>query len=259
MNPVLLDLGFIEIKWYSVLILLAFIIGYGLIISRCKKKGLNTSKISDMCFYLVIVCILGARLYYCIFNLDYYLNNLIDIIKIWEGGLAIHGGIIVGIIFIFFYTKKHDIYLLDVLDVFAPALVLGQAIGRWGNFFNSEAFGPETTYEVLQGLNIPEVVIDGMYIHNTYHHPTFLYESLGCLLIFTIILTIRNIKSIKEGQVASIYFIGYGILRFLIESLRQDSLMFFGLKAAQLVSIIMIVVGIILFILPYIKRIKKSS
>jgi len=259
MNSILLDLGFIEIRWYSVLILLAFIIGYGLVISRCKKKGLNATKISDMCFYLVIICILGARIYYCIFNLDYYLSNILDIFKIWEGGLAIHGGIIAGIIFIFFYTRKHGISLLDILDVFAPALVLGQAIGRWGNFFNQEAFGPETTFEVLKNLKIPEFIIDGMYIDNAYHHPTFIYESLGCLLIFITIIIIRNIKFIKPGQVASIYFIGYGILRFLIESLRQDSLMFFNLKIAQLVSIIMIVVGIILFILPYIKRLKKSS
>ena len=105
MNPTLLDLGFFEIKWYSVLILLAFIIGYWLVISRCKKKGLNTSKISDMCFYLVFVCILGARLYYCIFNFKDYIN-IIDIFKIWEGGLAIHGGIIAGIIFILNKTVK---------------------------------------------------------------------------------------------------------------------------------------------------------
>lgn len=271
MSSTLLDLGFFEIKWYSALILLAFIIGYGLVISKCKKKGLNTTKISDMCFYLVIVCILGARLYYCIFNFKDYMN-IIDIFKIWEGGLAIHGGIIAGIIFIFFYTRKHDISLLDILDVFAPALVLGQAIGRWGNFFNQEAYGPfihATDPTKLQNLHIPEFIIEGMYIGGKYvngkwiqpgyYHPTFLYESLGCLLIFIIIIIIRNIKSIKPGQVASIYFIGYGILRFLIESLRQDSLMFLNLKAAQLVSIIMIVVGIILFILPYIKRLKKSS
>ena len=259
MNPVLLNLGFIQIRWYSVLVLIAFIIGYGLVITRCKKKGLNTTKISDMCFYLVLVCILGARLYYCIFNLDYYLNNLVDIIKIWEGGLAIHGGIIAGMIFIFFYTRKNNIQLLDIFDIFAPALVLGQAIGRWGNFFNQEAFGPETTFEVLKNLKMPEFIINGMYIDNAYHHPTFLYESLGCLLIFITTIIIRNVKSIKSGQVASIYFIGYGVLRFLIESLRQDSLMFFNLKIAQLISIIMIIVGVILFILPYIKRLKKSS
>lgn len=258
MNPILIDLGFIQIRWYSVLILIAFIIGYGLVINRCKKKGISISQVSDMCFYLVIVCILGARLYYCLFNLEDY-KNIIDIFKIWEGGLAIHGGVIAGIIFIYFYTRKKQLPLLDIFDIFAPALVLGQAIGRWGNFFNGEAFGPETTLSTLRNLHIPEFIIDGMYIDHSYYHPTFLYESLGCLIIFIIIIIVRNIKLIKPGQVSSIYFIGYGILRFLIEGLRQDSLMLFNLKVAQVISIIMIFVGLLLFIKPYIKRLKKKS
>lgn len=259
MNPILIDLKFIQIRWYSVLILFAFIIGYWLVINRCKKKGINITKISDMCFYLIIVCILGARIYYCLFEFNYYSKNILDIFKIWEGGLAIHGGIIAGIIFIYFYTKKYKMDLLEFLDIFAPALVLGQAIGRWGNFFNSEAFGPETTFTVLKNLHIPEFIIDGMYIDHTYHHPTFLYESMGCLIIFIIIICIRNIKSIKDGQITSIYLIGYGIIRYFIESLRQDSLMLFDFKIAQVVSIIMIIIGLYLFIKPYKKRLKKNS
>ena len=106
MNPVMISLGPLEIRWYSALILTAFIIGYFLVINRCKKKNIKLDVITDLCFYLVIVCILGARLYYCIFEFESYKNNLIDILKIWEGGLAIHGGIIAGCIFIYFYTKK---------------------------------------------------------------------------------------------------------------------------------------------------------
>lgn len=259
MNPILIDLGFIQIRWYAVLILIAFIVGYYLVITRCRKKGISTAQISDMCFYLIFVGIIGARIYYCIFNMDYYSKNLLDIIKIWEGGLAIHGGVIAGIIFIYFYTKKKELNLLDILDIFAPALVLGQAIGRWGNFFNQEAFGPITTLANLQNLNIPQFIIDGMYINYSYHHPTFLYESIGCLIIFIIIMIIRSLKSIKPGQVTSIYLIGYGIIRFLIEGLRQDSLMLFNLKIAQIVSIIMIIIGIILFIRPYIITIERKT
>ena len=259
MNPILLDLRFIQIRWYSVLILIAFIIGYFLVINRCKKKGINTTQISDMCFYLIIICILGARIYYCLFNLDYYSKNILDIYKIWEGGLAIHGGVIAGIIFIYFYTKNKKIPMLDILDIFAPALVLGQAIGRWGNFFNGEAFGPETTLSTLKSLNIPQFIIDGMYIDHVYHHPTFLYESIGCLIIFIIIMILRNLKTTRPGQLAAIYFILYGIIRFFIESLRQDSLMLFNLKVAQLVSIMMIIIGLYLFIRPYIKRLKNFS
>ena len=254
MNPILLDLGFLEIRWYSVLILTAFIIGYLLVSNRCKKEGISSVFIADLCFYLVVFCILGARIYYCLFNLDYYSKNLLDVFKIWEGGLAIHGGIIAGILTIYLYTRKKEINILKLLDIFAPALVLGQAIGRWGNFFNMEAYGPATTLSTLENLHIPQFIIDGMYIDRVYHHPTFLYESMGCLIIFIIIMLLRNIIGIKKGQITSIYFISYGIIRFLIESLRQDSLMFFNLKVAQLISILMIIIGLYLFIKPYIKK-----
>ena len=259
MNPILLDIGFIEIRWYSVLILIAFTIGYLLVENRCRKYNISRVFISDLSFYLVIFCILGARLYYCLFNLNYYSKNILDILKIWEGGLAIHGGIIAGILTIYFYSRKKEISILTLLDIFAPALVLGQAIGRWGNFFNMEAYGPETTLYKLESIGIPDFIIDGMYINGVYHHPTFLYESLGCLLIFIIIMIIRNLNSIKEGQITSLYLIFYGTIRFFIESLRQDSLMLFNLKVAQLISILMIIIGLYLFIRPYIKRFKKTS
>ena len=251
MNPILINIGFIEIRWYSVLVLSSFVIGYFLVAQRCKKKGYSLTVISDMCFYLVIVSILGARLYYCLFNLDYYGKNLLDIFKIWEGGLAIHGGIITGLVFLLFYTKRKRLNLLELLDIIAPALVIGQCIGRWGNFFNSEAFGPVTTLSTLKKLYIPNFIIEGMYIDGSYHHPTFFYESIGCLIIFIILLLIRN-KS-KDGQVVGIYFVLYGIVRFLIESLRTDSLMIFNFKVAQVVSIILILIGLYLLIKPYIR------
>jgi len=250
MNPILINLKFIEIRWYSILVLSAFIIGYFLVIKECKKKDISISIISDMSFYLIIVCILGARIYYCLFNLNYYKENILDIIKIWEGGLAIHGGIIAGIIFIYIFTKKRKLNFIEMLDIFAPSLVLGQAIGRWGNFFNSEAYGPITTLSTLKKLNIPNFIINGMYINYEYHHPTFLYESIGCLVIFILLLIIRKLKNIKNGQIVAIYFIFYGIIRFLIEALRTDSLMLFNLKMAQIVSIIMIIIGIYLFLRP---------
>ena len=251
MNPILISIGNIQIRWYSTLILIAFVVGYFLIRNRCKKEQIDLTTISDMCFYLIIVAILGARVYYCIFNLDYYLMNPISILKIWEGGLAIHGGVLAGIIFCYFYTKKKKLDLLKILDIIAPALVLGQTIGRWGNFFNSEAYGPVTSLNVLKGLHIPKFIIDGMYIDGFYHHPTFFYESLGCLIIFIILLVFRN--KMKKGQVAGTYFIIYGLIRFLIESLRQDSLMLGNFKIAQIVSIIAVLVGIYLFIRPYLR------
>ncbi len=254
MNPVIINLGIIEIRWYSVLILLGFILGYYLVINRCKQQNIDKTLISDLCFYLIIVSILGARIYYCIFEWKYYINNPIDIIKIWEGGLAIHGGVIAGVIFIYFYTKKKKLEFLKLLDIFAPSLVLGQAIGRWGNFFNGEAYGPITTFENLKNLHIPRFIIDGMYIGGNYHVPTFFYESIGCLIIFIILIILRNKKSTKIGIITSIYFILYGLVRFFIEGLRTDSLMLFNIKVAQLISIFMILIGIYIII----KSLKKK-
>ena len=248
MNPDLINLGFISIKWYSILILIGFTLGYIIVLNESKKRGFSKLVINDICFNLVIVSILGARIYYCLFNMNYYKYNLTDILKIWEGGLAIHGGIIAGLIYFIYVSRRKKIKLLELLDIFAPSLVLGQAIGRWGNFFNMEAYGPETTLKFLKNIHIPKFIIDGMFINNQYHHPTFLYESIGCLIIFIILVIIKRLKVRKNGMIISIYFILYGIIRFFIESLRTDSLMLFNLKVAQLVSILMILSGVYILI-----------
>ncbi len=247
MNSILVQIGPISIKWYSFFILIGVIIAYFIITTQAHKKGIKKESISDMFFYLVIFSILGARLYYCIFNLNYYLYHPLDIIKIWEGGLAIHGGIIAGLIVIFIYCKKNSINLLDITDIFSVALVLGQAIGRWGNFFNQEAYGPITSYNTLKRLGIPDFIINGMYIDYNYHHPTFLYESFGCIIILIIILILNKILK-KRGINTSLYLILYGIIRFFIEGLRTDSLMLFNIKVAQLVSLISIIIGLIVLV-----------
>ena len=254
MNQNIITLGMIEIRWYSVLILIAFMIGALIIFYGAKRKQIDTRLISDLIFYLIITVIIGARIYYVLFNLDYYLKYPIDIIKIWEGGLAIHGGIIAGIIFLYYYCKKKKIDLLTITDIIAPALILGQAIGRWGNFFNQEAYGSITTYEALKHLHIPNFIISGMYINHSYWHPTFFYESIMCLIGFIIIFIYCNIKKCRKGHLTALYFIIYGIIRFFIESMRQDSLMIGSIKMAQIVSIIMIIIGIVIFIYSFKKE-----
>ena len=255
MNPIAISIGPIEIRWYAILILTGFIIGMFLVKKESIRQNLDTNKIMDLCFYLVLVSIIGARLYYVIFKFSEYKENIIDVLKIWEGGLAIHGGIIVGITFSYIYCKKNKINFLKLTDIISPALILGQAIGRWGNFFNGEAFGSATTLSHLHNLRLPNFIINGMYLYSDadlkfeYRHPTFFYESLWCLLGFIILLIIRRNKKIKTGQVTAIYFIIYGIGRFFIESLRTDSLMFLNFKVAQIISIIMVLTGIILYIL----------
>lgn len=245
---ILLKVGFIEIRWYSILILFAFILGYLLVVNEAKKHNIKKSLILDLVCYLIPICIMGARLYYVIFEWTYYSNNLIDIFKIWEGGLAIHGGIIAGFLFLIYFTKKHKINLFELTDMIVPALIIGQAIGRWGNFFNQEAYGPLTTHSFLNNLHIPNFIIEGMRINNNYYQPTFLYESIWCIIGFIILILVKKIKKLKIGQLTSIYLVYYGLGRFLIETLRQDSLMLLDLKIAQLVSIFMIIMGIILFI-----------
>ena len=254
MNPILLDLGFIEIRWYSVLILIAFIVGYFLVVNRCKKSDISLVFISDLCFYLIIFCILGARLYYCIFNLDYYSKNIIDILKIWEGGLAIHGGIIAGILVIFFYTKKHNIPLLKVLDIFAPALVLGQAIGRWGNFINQEAFGRPTN-------GIIKLFVDIQYRPSNmqdfqFFHPAFLYESILDFICFLIlIIFFLKCKNIKSGTITFLYLILYSIIRICVESLRVDSILSLaGLHIATIISITILIISLICLVALYRKN-----
>lgn len=249
MNRVLIDLGIIKIYWYAALLFIAFLTGGILAIKESKKWKISEDFMINLFFYLIPISLIGARLYYVLFNLDYYLINPISIFKVWEGGLAIHGGIIFALIFIIFYTKKYKINTLRITDILVVSLILGQAIGRWGNFFNGEAHGPATTLETLKSMHIPNFIIEGMNIGGVYYQPTFLYESILCIIGFIILIAIKNTKYLKLGQLTSIYLIWYGIVRLFIESSRTDSLMLGGLKMAQLISLVMIIIGIISFLL----------
>ncbi len=253
----IITIGNFELKWYSFLLLIAFTLGSFLIYINSKKYNLDKNKIIDLIFYLILFSIIGARIYYVIFNIGYYIKYPIEIIKVWEGGLAIHGGIIAGILYLLYFCNKNKINILSLTDLIVPSLAIGQAIGRWGNFFNQEAYGPIVKYEVLKGLHIPNFIINGMYIDNHYHYPTFLFESIWCFLIFITIIILMKINKKSLGLYTSIYLIMYGVERFIVESLRQDSLMFFNLKIAQIVSIIMIIIGIFIQIKGRRKKIDK--
>lgn len=257
MDPILLDLGFIQIRWYSVLILVAIIISTIFVMREAKRFGIDKDTILNLICLTVIFGIIGARIYFVIFNMDYYKDNLSEIFRIWNGGLAIHGGIIAGIITIIIYCKKVGIKVFRILDIIAPWLLLSQAIGRWGNFFNQEAYGSATTLEHLQSLHIPNFIIDGMNINGVYYTPTFLYESLWCLLGFGILMVARRIKYTKLGQLTAMYFMWYAVGRFMIESSRLDSLMLGNIKVAQLISVILFLGGLILFVYELNKKGKE--
>nr|HOO68207.1 prolipoprotein diacylglyceryl transferase [Bacilli bacterium] len=225
MDSVLIEIWKLKITYYSIFILIGILIATLLFLRECKKYKINLDFANNLIFWSVIFGIIGARLYYVLFNWSYYSIYPSEIYKIWDGGLAIHGGLILGVLFAVLYSLKYKIRVLKVTDMAVVGLIIAQAIGRWGNFFNGEAHGPETTIATLEGMKIiPKFVIDGMYIGGTYYQPTFYYESLWCLLGFILLLCIRKFyQYLKAGQLTGIYLMWYSIGRFFIEALRTDS------------------------------------
>lgn len=247
MNRVFVSIFGFDIYWYAILILMAIIIGMYIANREANRICISSSFIDDLFFYIIPISIIGARIYYVVFNYNIFKGDFLSIFKIWEGGLAIYGGIISGIIFIIYYCKKNNKIPLQILDILAPSLILGQAIGRWGNFINGEAYGRQVTLEFLQKLHLPNFIIDGMHINGMYYEPTFLYESLWCILGFIVLMIIRyKCKNIKIGTITSVYFIWYGIERFFVEKLRSDSLFIGDYRISVIVSVIIILVGIVI-------------
>lgn len=246
MDRVAFSIFGIDIMWYGILITLGVILGYVVAVKLAKLENISENTILDILVWALPLAIVGARAYYVIFEWDYYSKNLGEIIDIRGGGLAIYGGIIAAVITCYFICKKKNLKFLKLLDIFMPAIALGQAIGRWGNFINKEAYGTPT--------NLPwAITIDGVKVH-----PTFLYESLGDFIIFLILVYIFKNKKKFDGQITSLYMILYGILRFFVEGLRTDSLYIGALRVSQLVSIAIVIAGIILQI-KYKKQIIKSD
>ncbi len=245
MNIIALDLGFIEIYWYSIFILVGMLLGLFYVYRETRRLGIESDDTSEILFSLLIWGIIGARIYYVIFSLDYYLIHPIEIFEVWKGGLAIHGGMMAGLLYLSRYSHKHNYNLWKVTDILIPALLLGQIVGRWGNFFNGEAYGPVTTAKALSFL--PSFIRNGMLIGGLYRTPLFLYESILNLIALITILIIRKRPLMRNGYITSFYLIYYGGVRLIIEPLRIDSLYLGKLRVAILTSIIMIISGLVLF------------
>lgn len=246
-NSVAFKIGDIQIYWYAILIVSAFAIAIILLKKDEGKYDIKFEDILELILIIMPVSIICARLYYIVFRLDYFVANPSEIFNIRNGGLAIYGGVIgaIGVIAIFCKVKK--IKILNVLDYIAPYLALGQAIGRWGNFFNGEAHGTETSNFLRMGITE-----NGKYIQV---HPTFLYESICTFTIFIILYRLRN-KRKYRGQLTYWYFFLYGIARSIIEGLRTDSLMLGNFRISQILSIIL--TSIFGAILLY-KKVKKKD
>lgn len=237
-DPVAFRIFGLNIYWYAIIIITGMIVGAYFAKKEFDKRGFDPDFIYDFLTIMLPMAIIGARLWYVIFEWDYYSQNPIQILNFRAGGLAIHGGIIASVITGYFFSKKKNVSLIELTDVIFPSVAIGQAIGRWGNFMNMEAYGYPT--------NLPWA----MEINGVGVHPTFLYESIGDLIIFLILLNRRKKVNIR-GEITSLYLILYGILRFFVEGLRTDSLYVFGLRTAQLMSIAFVIFGIIMLVQSY--------
>lgn len=226
----------IDIMWYAVLIALGMLLAIFFADREAKRRGFDRDEMSNLLVISILVGILGARLYYVAFEWEYYSQNVGEILNFRQGGLAIYGGIIAGGIAGVIYCKIKGLNPLEAADIAMPSVALAQSIGRWGNFINQEAYGYPTDFPIA-------VNIDG-----TMHHATFLYESIGDFIIFLFLTYFARNKQKYHGQVLALYMILYGILRFLVEGLRMDSLYFMGIRISQLVSIVGIVLGILILV-----------
>ncbi|MCR5483284.1 MAG: prolipoprotein diacylglyceryl transferase [Bacilli bacterium] len=249
-DPISIKLGTVDIRLYSICILIAFIAVYTVFKTEAKRFNVPRDFIFNMAFWIFILGVIGARVWYVLFyDLSYYLKNPIEIVQIWKGGLAIHGGLLVGILTIILYCKKYKFRFVRLLDFIAPALLLGQAIGRWGNFFNGEAFGKLIDPALLKAYLIPDFIIKGMTdaAGNTYV-PTFFLESFACFVLFILFIIIRNYRYLKVGTLTALYFMGYGVVRFLIEYQRLDALKIGDVRVAQVISVIFFIIGLTILI-----------
>ncbi|MDT2388275.1 prolipoprotein diacylglyceryl transferase [Enterococcus avium] len=256
-SRVFLSFGPFTIYWYAILIVTGITIGFVVANEKAKKANLPEETISDLLLYGLPISIISARLYYVLFEFSSYINSPLDILKIWEGGLAIHGGLIGAIITGVIYCKKKEISFWKVADVVAPSILIGQIIGRWGNFMNQEAYGGIVTRSFLEGLKLPNFIINQMYIDGFYRQPTFLYESLWNIAVLFVLLLIDRKKQFT-GQLFLLYVTFYSIGRIWIEGFRTDSLMLTpNLKMAQVLSVFLILGASLLYF--YLKNIKESD
>lgn len=248
LDPVAIQIGSISVKWYGVIIASAVVIALLLALSEANKRKMDKEIIVDLLIWAIPISIISARIYYVIFEWDFYKNNLGEIVKIWHGGIAIYGALIGAVLTAIIFSRIKKISFWQLADVVAPSLIIAQAIGRWGNFMNQEAHGAETTRSFLESLHLPDFIINQMYIDGAYYQPTFLYESLWNVLGFVILLIIRRTK-IRRGELFLGYVIWYSFGRFFIEGMRTDSLMWGGFRVSQALSLLLIVlsIGIIIY------------
>lgn len=248
----IIDLGFMQIRWYGLIIATGLLLAVVYALRRCKQFGIKQDDILDGVLWIVPVAIICARLYYCIFSWDTYAKDPISILYIWEGGLAIYGGVIGAAVGVLVYCRLKKISTGAVLDLVALGFLIGQCLGRWGNFFNREAFGSEITGNFFLRMGLFNVY-EGRF---QYFHPTFLYESLWNLAGF-IALHFLSKKRKFDGQIALSYVAWYGLGRALIEGLRTDSLYWGPFRVSQLLAAVSCLAAVSVLLYRWLKPSQK--
>ena len=217
------------IRWYGLIIAFGALVGLLMAIREGKRLGVSSDFFLDLILFGTPSAIIGARLYYVAFQWDYYREHPGQILQIWEGGIAIYGALIGAVLCGIWYARRRKVPFLRIADICAPSLIVGQMIGRWGNFVNQEAHGGPVTEEYLrETLRLPGFIVDKMYINGQYYHPTFLYESVWNLLVLLLLLALRRWKPLRAGELFWTYLLTYSLGRFFIEGMRTDSLAFRG-------------------------------
>lgn len=241
MNPVAIEIGPFAVRWYALFIITGLALAVLLTMKEAKRKGWDPDLILDFVLWGFPIGIIGARIYYVIFQWSDYRQNPAEIIAIWNGGIAIYGGLLAGGLFLIWYAKRNLLSTWTFLDLAAPGVLLAQAIGRWGNFANQEAYG-----SAVDSLSyLPKWMQEQLFIDGAYRQPTFLMESVWTLIGFLILMALRHRKHFfKEGELALFYLVWYGTGRFFIEGFRTDSLFLGPIRISQALSLILVLVGL---------------
>ena len=258
-NPVAFKFGNLSVKWYGIIMAVAIILAVSMAIFEGRKRQIESDDFMDLLLWAVPIGYVGARIYYVIFEWHYYSQHLDEIIAIWNGGIAIYGGLLAGLAVLLVFCYKRMLPPFLMLDIITPGVMAAQILGRWGNFINQEAHGGPTTLAFLQSLHLPDFIINQMKIGGVYYQPTFLYESFFNLIGLLIILLLRHRKHLfKQGEIFMLYLAWYSVVRFFVEGMRTDSLYLLeSIRVSQMLSVILLIVVIVLFI--YRRRVVKPK
>lgn len=258
-NPVAFSIGSLSVKWYGIIMATAVLVATIMAIREGKRRQIMPDDFIDLLLWAVPIGFICARIYYVIFEWGYFSQHPNEIIAIWNGGIAIYGGLLGGLAVLIIFCKKRNLSVWLMLDIIAPGVMAGQIIGRWGNFINQEAHGSPTSLAFLESLHLPTFIIQQMKINGIYYQPTFLYESFFNLIGLILILSLRHKRHLfKQGEIFLTYVIWYSLVRFFVEGMRTDSLYIANtIRVSQALSVVLFILAISTWI--YRRRIVKPN